>query len=426
MPLIDSNIIRGLLSGLLCLAVTGRAAADGGFKIESAAPLSVTYNGTAVIVRDTVKPEFTATPAVSTVRVPGWDMVYHVWRGSKTSQARMEAAAAGGEFEFTFCRLIQADVAGFVNYTFVVPHEFLDGRQVEVLGTVSQGEAQGWKGRALSGVMGGDGIQRLRPVKYLRVHHPAGDLDFDFNPRGPWVCGQGITKRAAEWNMRRTGDGYVFSTAFSRTIWGTLQEFKFIIRRADERAVDGVHPPTAVRWSRPYANLLMLNIGDSEARGYVNVPLADVSPDSAAHWLKADGLRVERDDRFRAVGITRYEGVAPKDPALRCVLRIRLPRDGYHMVNMCVGARDRPIGPCKIFVGDKLKTTASSVPAESYDSWSVVAHSRAGGIDLGLAGDFRLTAVGIAPMMYDNEDFLFRRNWWLSSERHPGDTLPDY
>ena len=44
---------------------------------------------------------------------------------------------------------------------------------------------------------------------------------------------------------------------------------------------------------------------------------------------------------------------------------------------------------------------------------------------LRFTGDFRIAAIGVSPMLFENEDFLVKRNWWLSAERHPEDDLPD-
>lgn len=64
------------------------------------------------------------------------------------------------------------------------------------------------------------------------------------------------------------------------------------------------------------------------------------------------------------------------------------------------------------------------VAAGEYGSWAISGHANSGVLELTLCGDFRLAAVAVAPMMYENEDFLFRRGWWLSTDFHPDDNLP--
>ena len=43
-----------------------------------------------------------------------------------------------------------------------------------------------------------------------------------------------------------------------------------------------------------------------------------------------------------------------------------------------------------------------------------MAFAKDGRLALRLQGAVRLAAVGIAPMMYENEDYLFKRTWWLA------------
>ena len=92
---------------------------------------------------------------------------------------------------------------------------------------------------------------------------------------------------------------------------------------------------------------------------------------------------------------------------------------------MLVGATDRPIGPCEVWADETKKRQMPRVAPGERDTWTLVARAVNETITLRLRGDFHLTAVGVTPMLYENEDYLFRRGWWLSSQRHPGDTLPE-
>ncbi|MBM3861093.1 MAG: hypothetical protein FJ395_15800 [Verrucomicrobia bacterium] len=354
---------------LLLLAATSVIAGD--FELKSAAPLSLAWRGAPLIVAENAEPEFAPKPVVTRVDA----LIHHVWRADDKSKTRIEVATGEDTFELTLVRLVEADVSGLVRYTFTVPHAFLDGCPAEWIA-----EPEGKTGKAArkgvaTGTLGPRDIKNANLITYLRVHHPAGDLDFDFNPRGWWTGEKTITPHAAEWNMRRTAAGYEFSSAFSRTMAGTLQEFKVVIRRADKRPVSDVHPRVANRWTDGYRNIFRLD---------------------------KDKIHIERD-----------------------TLQFRVPRDGWYMVNMLVGATDRPIGPCEVWADETKKRQMPRVAPGERDTWTLVARAVNETITLRLRGDFHLTAVGVTPMLYENEDYLFRRGWWLSSQRHPGDTLPE-
>ncbi|MEW6359952.1 MAG: hypothetical protein AB1696_26680 [Planctomycetota bacterium] len=399
--------------------ILAAGASGGDFEIKSAAPLSVTYRGTPLITGETAIPEFTAKADVRRVDVPGWEAVYQVRRAGDAQKVREEVAASKDAFEFTLVRLVEADAHGFVRYGFVAPHEFLDGRRAEIVGAGEKVPAKYVQKTRLDGPIGAEGISHVKSLLYLRMHRPEGAIDFDFNPRGWWTGEKTVTPHAAEWSMRREKEGYVFSTAFSRTIWGTLQEFKFIIRAADERPVAEVHPRVANRWTTPYPNLLNLNIGTLPVEGYTPVP------SDKARWRDAASVRLETDERFKEAGQMRYEGASPTDPKTGATLEINVGRSGHCLVNMLVGSPDREVGPCEVSDGAGRKASCPPAPKGSFDSWAIVAFAKDGKIALRLEGDFRLAAVGVAPMMYEEEDFLFRRGWWLQADWNPETWLLD-
>ena len=391
----------------------------GDFEIRSAAPLAVTYKGAPLITGETAIPDLPTKADVRKVDVQGWEVVHQVQRAGAIQKVRQEVAASKDTLEFTLVRLVAADVHGFVRYGFIVPHAFLDGQRAEVIGTGIKTPPQYVQKRHLDGPLGVEGISYVKDFLYLRVHRPEGAIDFDLNPRGWWVGQKTVTPRAAPWAMRRVKEGYMFWTAFSRTSYGTLQEFKFIIRAADARPVTEVHPRVANRWTTPYRNLLNLNIGPAPVEGYTPFP------SEKARWRDASSVRLETDERMPETGQTRREGACPVDPKAGAVMEIDMGREGYYLVNMLVGSPSRAVGPCDVTDATGRKQTCASVPKGAYDSWAIVACAKDGKIVLQFRGDFRLAAVGVAPMMYENEDFLFRRSWWVSPDWNPEGNLLD-
>jgi len=145
-----------------------------------------------------------------------------------------------------------------------------------------------------------------------------------------------------------------------------------------------------------------------------------------ASWADPSLLRLESDGRFAETAPVRAEGASPREAAAKDgpVLRLRTEREGYYLVSLLVGSPERAIGPCEVSTGRDEVRTMPRVAAGEYGSWAIVGHANSGVLELTLCGDFRLAAVAVVPMMYENEDFLFRREWWLSTDFHPDDNLP--
>ena len=275
--------------------------------------------------------------------------------------------------------------------------------------------------KLIDGPLGPTAIAHVKQLRYLRLHHAAGAVDFDFHPQGHWTGETGVSARTADWSMRRTAAGYEFATAFGKAARGTLLEFKFVVRPADPRPVAEVHPPVANRWTDPYRNTLQLSFGERSVRRYI----AAGAENSSARWRSPDRLFRQRDDRFAATDPIRHEGVCPLESEAENVLEIDVARDGDYLVNLLVGAADRAIGPCRIRPGNRPEVTCPAVEVGRYDSWSVVARSQEGRLVLAFRGSFRLVAAGVAPMLYENEDYQFRRTWWVTPGWQPDARLLD-
>ena len=224
----------------------------------------------------------------------------------------------------------------------------------------------------------------------------------------------------------RDKDGYHLHTGDNKSQWGGLHEFKLVIRPALDTPIEQVHPLASTRWTHPFPVTLRVNFGEVAVEGYVNCSLASGDAAASASWADPSLLKLETDDRFAETAPVRLEGVSPKDAATQppSALRLRLERDGYYLVSLLVGSAGRAVGPCEVYGGVGEPRKAPQVAAGEYGSWPIVGHAVDGVLEVTLRGDFRLVAASAAALMYENEDYLIGRGWWLSTEFHEGDHLP--
>jgi len=427
-------------AALLAASLLASASVPADLSLESAHPLTLTFHGRPLVIEQQLFPEMAGEPDLREVQVAGWQQAHHLWWADKTSRIREEIAVRADAFELTHVRLIQPKVHGFTSVALIIPHELLDGVQVEALGSPTPAEHATQQGRAFTCKLGPEGVTRIKELLYLRVHLPGGALDFDLNVRGRWIGGDGITKRTAVWQLFRDKDGYHLHTGDNKSQWGGLHEFKLVIRPALDIPIEQVHPVASTRWTQPFPVALRVNFGEVAVEGYTTCSLAlpfakppgdgpgdnSAAAEATAGWADPSLLKLETNDRFAETAPVRVEGVSPRDAATQppSALKLRLERDGYYLVSLLVGSTDRVVGPCEVYGGVGEPRKAPQVAAGEYGSWPIVGHAVDGVLEVTLRGGFRLVAASAAAMMYENEDYLFGRGWWLSTEFHEGDHLP--
>ncbi|HUS79959.1 MAG TPA: hypothetical protein VM283_01750 [Armatimonadota bacterium] len=405
------------------LLMTG-SVAHAQFRLASPEPLQITVGEVPLVIGRRLVPELEGAPEVREPAVEGWASVVHLWQADATSRARQEIAVRPDRVEFTHSRLIKPNVSGSMLTGLVIPLELLDGVRAEFIGTARPAGSAQANGRVLSGTLGEGGVTAITFLELARLHLPSGAVDVDCQPRGVWTGSYGVCKAAPRSSLTRTDDGWVLVATDGKARLGTLLEGKVVITPAWALPVGDVHPVVSTRWTDPYYPSVQVSIGLTPVPKYETCPIAEPGEDAAAWWDRPEALRPERDERFADVAPQRVEGAAPVDPTATAALHIRAEREGRYLVSLLVGAPDRPVGPCRASGGQGEPVQMPAVAAGEYGSWPVIGRSADGVVTVQLTGDFRLVAVALAPLMWDNEDYLFDRSWWVSEDFSPADDLP--
>jgi len=388
---------------LLLLAAT---LAHAQIEVASVDPLQVDFAGTRIVDGMIVEPAPTAAPRTWQVEAAGWAQVHHRWLAEPGSKLRQEIAVRPDRLEFTHMRLLEPDVTGVTSAGVLLPAALIDGVRAEFLGSARPADAATREGTAWSATLGPEGATAIRSLRYLRLHLPGGAVDFDCAPKGTWCPGEGVCPATPAWTLLRRDDGWWLYSADGKVRVGGLHEFKLVMTPARAEPVADVHPPVNVRWTNPYAPTVQVNFG---------APVSGFEP------CAIEGGSITRDERFAGVQPERVEGVSVTGEA---AFAIPVELDGVHLVSLLVGDPQRAIGPAEAFAGLGEPLQMPAVGAGDYDCWVIAGRSADGAITVRLSGDFRLVAAQAAPMMFEVEDYLLDRGWWVSTELDAQDDLP--
>lgn len=390
-----------VLIALLCAA-----GAWGQLELASLEPLQVDFAGSRLIDGMALEPAVTVDGTTWPVEVEGWASVTHRWLPEPGARLRQEIAVRPDRFELTHLRLLDPGVIGVTSCGLRIPHEVFDGARCELIGSPRSAREIVRADDAVVGTLGPEEITQVRNLAYLRVHLPGGAVDFDCQPRGTWEVAPGVTRRAVSWTLLRQNDGWWLLTAYGKARVGTLHDFKLVVVPARPEPVAQVHPRVGVRWTDPYAATTHISFGAEAVDRYDTCAIAEAT--------------VTRDERWVGVQPARVEGAQVTGEA-RFVLPVE--RDGVYLVSLLVGDAEGAQGPCTVSAGLEPRTTLPVAPGE-YGTWVLAGRSRDGELAVTITGECRVAAAQAAPMLFDLEDYLLDRGWWLSTEFAPEDDLP--
>lgn len=395
------NRARVLVPALLLLSTT---IAFAQVELTSVEPLQVDVAGQRAIDGWHLDPE---TGEVETWQVDaeGWAQVHHRWATGEGWKLRQELAARDDRLEITQMRFFEPGVTGVSHAGVILPLEVFDGARFECIGS-PRGDAER-DGRVFTGSLGPDGVTRINDIEYLRVHLPAGAVDFDCNPKGTWGA-PGMIPAAVRFTLLRYDDGWRLWAADGKTNRGLIHDFKLVVTPASDTPVGNVHPEVNTRWTTAFQPTSRVNIGTTEVNRF----------DASAQ----PGGELTRDERFVNIAEERVEGAAISDDTL--TLQIPVEVDGVYLVSLLAGDPEREIGPCALDAGVGEPRQTAAVAAGDFHCWVTPGRAVDGVITIAVTGDARICAMQAAPMMFANEDYLLDRGWWVSTDFHPDDNLP--
>ncbi len=413
------------------------------FEVSAEKGMGVWWRGKPLIVRDelqAVSEEAFHQPEKVTSGMVGQRKVFNVWRVEKPNEQvtwRREVAVGEGEAEWT----VQYRVPAYYYenqpeerdsfYRVYVPLAALEGCRWEAV-VVAEKRRSTLKGKVVDGKMN---LDKSIMVSYLTFTTAEGEtLTLDFGPAGvtsynPYVAPSSLPE---SWWMSQ-GDGYLrFSIGRFKTTthpYNGVFFGKIRITQADFGSYSKVRghlhytyfqdvPPIRQfsfgkgfpgrDWIKSgYDEILPVEWGGRKYDLWTPVPTELFSHNRGFGWESIDGIEL-RGDAAKGVLHGRASGESP------ATFRVDVPEPGIYLFTLRIGADEKARGPFDLSCNGETVAKGVRLEANEVKMFTFGSYIDGRTAKLEFSGAWAVSTIAIQKLIYEAEDFTFKRGMWLA------------
>jgi hypothetical protein len=242
----------------------------------------------------------------------------------------------------------------------------------------------------------------LQYGQYFVLKSPRLRCTLDFNPSGPWI---GISNYGEIWNclLYHDGERFIFGTFCAAARHGATFTGKIIIRPGDT-PYEVQHTNESVAYTTDFPAALSLNFTETDEDDRYRICGAE----TGHGWQNPEDVRIVT----RGVGgLLRRDFAAPIEAEREGILEIAL-RSGLYLLTLNVYDANEDTGPFDLSGPDGPLLQDVRIPRGTYWDKTVPLRIRDGKAALQLNGRWKINALSMQILFYDEEDFLFERPYW--------------
>ena len=420
--MIDAGRMRMRAGLILCvLALMSSTARSAPLTVQRSSTLRVRVGSETFIAEDALSLANFAEADLQTLEnVKDWDRVDVVTGGSKKDCIYYrEVGVKLGRIEVTwYIKFAPYQFGkdfpghsynlGGASYALKIPVEFLDGAHYKaVTGHLLRSKIR--EGRLSRKIEEGKTIESS--IWYITFTKNNRSVTLDLNPVGPHNFGRKTMLAERDWRLSRDGRHFVLWANIRRVKWGGTREFKVVIT-PDEWAYEKIHTSNKRGYTPHIWSSKRIIFGPKKGRRYDQGDCSPYTKEKGHGWQDAGGLELVATDFSDVLKKQYIKGGEQKSTYLIDTT------NGIYLVNLVFGSSKEASGPFNVFAGEKLKLKNLRTKKGGFIAKTIHARAEGGRIRLAFQGNsWMLNALSIIPLVYDSEDYLFKRTWWIQQSR---------
>lgn len=350
---------------------------------------------------------------------PNGSSIFNRWTDDAAFPCRREAAQkSDGTLEIGFQGNIPsyADGADEAVYGFTVDLAALEGMKYRVVygRTARPQEKSGVISNSMpdGNLIGGGGVRVL-----ALTGNDGREIVFDFNPEGVTSYSDyGPNLIQGVWNVAKEGNTLRCFFGIRRKFFGGVINSRVVIFEGgfDDWVKRHAFRSYTYFDQLPTARLYAFGAGKI-GKGYTTGS-QKFDPAAGFGWRSEPLPEV----RSMAPSGALYQAVAGNGNA---VFGVESLRNGLYLATLRFTAFDQPTGAATITVNGKKVCDLAPMRPGHVSTVTVPFHVENGRADFGLSGNWQLSTLALQLLLTDEEDFKFRRGFWLAEDLFEPSTL---
>ena len=301
-----------------------------------------------------------------------------------------------------------------ISYKISVPLSVVNNSSWEALTGRSQ-NAKWSSGSLTAATPDGDFIGSA--ARWISFTTPKGKITFDFNPQGvPTYYVGGINAIQSQWSVTKKGDMLEMSFSVGASNYGGALTSKLTIFEGDKSDYQKHHAVNYYYYFSESAKDRLFCFGGKSSAAFTNAGLAIYNSEKGFGWNKSEGLRQTGGNMTGAL----YAAAASSQSNTFTAGNLR---PGLYMVTVRSSALDKSTGPFNVMLNGEKVFSNINVEKGKVANLTCVRWIENGKADLRFDGNWAVSVLGLQQFMHSEEDFEFRRGFWIKNDGFCPDIL---
>jgi len=402
---------------LLSSEHTGNNSGRSLFRIAQSKDLEVTWRDKKLIAGDSTSwtkdgKACSSAEVFEISRSEEWNYS-NCWSSKSLLPYRREAAISedGKKIEISFQAhmdaLMETYPAEIISYKILVPLSTLNNSTWDAF------TGRSYNAKWTSGQLGSstpDGDLVGVPARWISFSTADGIITFDFNPHGlPTYYVSGFNTIQSQWVIEKKGDFLEFSFGTPPTNFGGALTSKVTIFEGGKsdylkhHAVSYYHYFSEI----PAEKLFCFSRNSSTAFTYAGTGRYDKT--KGFGWRNTKNL----DESIDGISGALHSAVSS---SVKNTFVTDNLRPGLYLITFRSSAISRNIGPFEVTLNKEIIFNDIKVEKGNTATLTCVRWINEGTADIGFSGDWAVSVIGFQLFLHSDEDFVFRRGFWIKND----------
>lgn len=349
----------------------------------------------------------------------GWQY-NNVWNDKSPSPFRREIGISpdGKKIELNFQShqdaLMKSYPAPTLTYKIYVPLSVLNDSKWEAFSGLSY-NCKWSSGTLNEATPDGDFISG--PARWVSFSTPKGKITFDFNPQGIttyYLSGPNMIQ--SQWTLIKKGDMLELTTGIGASNYGGALTGKITIFEGEQNDYLKHHAVTYYHYFSEIPKEKLFCFGEKASNLFTNAGLTAYDSQKGYGWNKTEGLNKTGGILAGAL----YTATASNKANVFTAGNLR---PGLYLVTIRSSALDKNIGPFNVTLnGEKVFSNIKADKGRAANL-TCVRWIEKGKADIGFEGNWAVGVVGLQLFMHSEEDYEFRRGFWIKNDGYCPDVM---
>ena len=253
--------------------------------------------------------------------------------------------------------------------------------------------------------------------RWLSFTTPRGKITFDFNPQGvPTYYDTGVNTIQSQWSVIKQGDKLEMTFSVSASNYGGALTGKLVIFEGDKSDYGNHHAVTYYHYFSEIPGKQLFCFGQKGSKAFINAGITGYDSKKGYGWKNPDGLLKVGGDMTGAL----YTAAASSHNNTFTTDHLR---PGLYLITLRSSALDKNVGPFNVSLNGEKIFINIKVKKGDVANLTCVRGIEGGKSELKFDGNWAASVLGYQLFMHSDEDFEFRRGFWIKKDGYCPDVM---